>query len=309
MTRKSLLSVLVATALMGLIGCGGGGNGGGGNAEWENDLPTPDLPTPTGIIEKSKAIKLQKFIVTAFGKNIDFDVSTKSGTHQCRVEGNYTNEFISGISPDEDKKTKSSKLIFKTTYDKCNDGKGISKTGVVNLTWDWKRGNNLFTNIWSGSTENFVYIDETHKYTIDTVSVAGKYIGTDYSVSSERHYLISGKLEVDGDALKFKDFKRDEKNEEDYRVSSRSKNFKLKISGAVSGNVGDFDTNGGWIVIETPTTFENKGGGCYSAGKGTIKDTEHTVSLEINADQSITVKYDDTVLKNYADCKEYEEDK
>jgi len=243
------------------------------------------------------------------------------GLHECGVEGNYTNKVISGINPyDQIEDVNASIFVYETNYDHCDQGWGIKKTGTRKGTWDWTYDGHTRTNTWSSTTENFVYeINATHKYTTTSYSASGTYTFTEDDTGQNenysKHYVRSGTL-IDGDStIEFKNITRDKSKKSSYIFETEKYTYESKweISGGIKS-----DDLGGWVIIDTLTAKELDSNDtvtvgdistdCAHAGKITISGIEHTVSVEAHADHSIDIKYDDTLLKEYANCIEYYND-
>ena len=334
MTKKILLGGLATVVAMGLIGCGGGSSAGSDDG----------LQKSTGKIEKSKALGLERLIrITSMdamnllkmfngeegsavkmsklgsplAKDTVVSATVEDGffdEHECAEGGTYINERISGISPDEDHELMSGKFIYKTTYSACGVWDGISRTGVVTKTWEWTQKDNILTNNRSAMTEHLVYaMDEMHKYTTTSASWSRKIVQGGGTESYTSNYTRSGKLELDGKVMEFKDIKTDRTREYDYQNDTGSRTW--KISGAISGEIEDFNSEG-WLIVDTPVVMEknqddyvvDRGAGegyCNHVGKMTVTGVEHVVTTEVHADLSIDIKYDNEVLEHYVDCMDY----
>jgi len=333
--KQKILALGLSVGAFALIGCGGS--------------VTDELPAASGTIdENATTTVVNEVIKTGFTTddimakmNNDLTGDFKSvlmsngiskvsdrgtgnnsfeGVQECGVSGTREYKIVSGENPYANPNSNGSgKVVFKKIFDNCSHDGKITEDGTVEAIWNWIVADNgkTWTNKYSYTTSSFISkIDDTHKFTVTSGVGSGEYThkyGDDFhSSSSTRHSVMSGKL-VNGDkTAEYKNITRDRTYKEEYKASVSTFSKKWEVSGAIKR--GEF---GGWIIIATPTPFEknekdkidNMSNYCYHAGKLTVSGKAHTVSKEVHSDHSITIKYDNNVIKEYTNCLDYKNGK
>ena len=303
---------------------------------------TNPLPEATGTLDENQSLRMATAIfetalmpsglvghmrlgVGKFGNALSDSGADNdplsAGVHDCNNGGTYTIKITSGQSPysykGSEKTTAASKFVFEKKSDKCDYGNGVKQTGTIKATWDWKgTKDKSYSNDWSFTKENYVYEkDATHKVTVKSANVNGKEhkeFNNDKTTKEkyEAHISIASAEVVDGkDKVSLQSLSHDKTWESD----SVKKTFTKirKMSGAFDGTSNGKKT-GGWIVYTTPEAFvrnekdnvatDENPWYCYHAGKLEIKGKAHTITKEIKSDHSITIKFDDKVVKKYENC-------
>ena len=315
---------LIGTSFI-ILGCGGGSS--------YSEI-VDDLPTPTAKLKEEKTSTVLNKIVQSqldplafaidFYENknrfnsskrvADSYYAKENSVNSCQFGGSIEEVVISGKSESEDKEASSGDKKYKLIYRDCEVLPNVTLNGTVNSYETWKREEkNIISYTGSYESKNFVYQkDEKHKIVISyTQENKGKYCEvygkSDVACYNEGTsvYKYSGSMIENNNTLEFKNIKREatfrNNNKEPYNFY---KSFKL--SGAIKSLELD-----GWIVIETPTTFEmnekdkikdNKY--CWHKGKLVVKGKKHTLTHEVKSDHSIIQKYDDKVVMRYDNCLE-----
>ena len=251
----------------------------------------------------------------------------EDGEYECPGGGSYTYKKISGVNPsfNEDEsgnEVHSSTFIFEINYNKCDEyHTGVTVTGTKKGTWKWEEKEDetsySYTNNWESTMDGVVYEGPEGKFTTSTYTASGTNKKTSNahgsSWSSTSQYVRSGTLVVDGnETYEFKNITRDREEKRSYNSEDDSSTYERtwKISGLLKS-----DDSDGWIAIETPETLvknqddmiDEYGTLCPHAGELTVSGAEHTLSVEYDANHSVTLEYDGEVIKRFANCIEFEE--
>ena len=324
--NKKLLTIIITTFV--ILGCGGG------NSDSKIDK---ELPIPTAKLKEEQTSNVLNKIVKSrldpMALAIDFyesgdraiDIPNNSKRligkyfaketkeHNCQFGGSIEEVVISGKSEDEDIESTSGSKKYKLIYKDCEVLPKVTLNGTVNAYETWKRDEeNIISYTGTYDSKNFVYQkDEKHKIVISyTQENKGKYCkvygknGACYD-EGETVYKFSGKMVENNETLEFKNIKREEKFKKNYEESYEFNNS-FKLSGAIKSL-----ELGGWIVIETPTTFEmnekdeiEENEYCWHKGKLIVKGKNHTLTHEVKSDHSIIQKFDNKIVKRYDNCLE-----
>jgi len=324
--RNVILGISFGTFV--LIGCGG-----------TTPVDGNDLPTPTGTITQDDTEVIQKELVatklkpedmlaalgggtTALGgtKHLLRSIrSTKSildtndgfaGTFQCSISGSYTVTVTSGEAPAGSSGAQEGSVKYTEVYNDCSVNAHITMNGTNEYSLTWKVGsdNSTWSFDYTGTSKNFIFkLDDTHKFTMTSTSWKDSTTRDANSYNNTFSYQYSGTLVNGSETTTFTNISVDETDNNNWTDETHSMTW--KISGAVKN-----DAFGGTIVITTPVAFaENQDDtvgttSCPHAGKIVVSGATGVVSTEVSSDHKITVKFNDTVVKEYENCTAYDAD-